>query len=70
MSVMGSLITPASLTLCLMPHLKDDISYSTASTSPRSGTGDYLTRGKIVPYWPTNTTSSNNLVFPVGLQSK
>ncbi|KAJ8350698.1 hypothetical protein SKAU_G00258280 [Synaphobranchus kaupii] len=43
---------------------EDGISYNTMSPSLHWGIGVYLTRGKTAPYWPTNTTSSSNLVFP------
>ena len=66
---MRSLMTTVSQDLGLTSHLKDDISYSTVSPSLHWGIGIIRTRGKAAPYWPTNTTSSSNLVFPGGLPS-
>uniref|UniRef100_A0A0E9Q0M3 Uncharacterized protein n=1 Tax=Anguilla anguilla TaxID=7936 RepID=A0A0E9Q0M3_ANGAN len=64
---MGSLMTTVSQDLGLTSHPKDCISYGTVSPSLHWGIGVYLTRGKIAPCRPTNTTSSSNSVFPGGL---
>ena len=66
-SVIGSLMTTVSQDLGLTPHLNDGVSYSTGSPLLHWGIGDILTRGKIAPYWPTNTISSSNLIFSGGL---
>ena len=65
-SALGSLMTTVSQDLDLTSHPKDGSSYSTVSPSLHWGIGILLirTRGKTAPYWPTNTTSSSNLVFP------
>uniref|UniRef100_A0A0E9WK88 Uncharacterized protein n=1 Tax=Anguilla anguilla TaxID=7936 RepID=A0A0E9WK88_ANGAN len=53
-------MTTVSQDLGLTSHPKDSISCSTVSPSLHWGIGVYLTRGKIAPCWPTNTTSSSN----------